>query len=114
MPGPTGPTGPTGPAGIGFDSAVVFDPAMAITYPRGQVVLYNGGVYVVTSAPPTGVPGSSPDYTPITVSGGVTGATGPTGPTGPTGAVYLGKATICKNAASCQTASLWVLTSINS
>lgn len=48
---------------------------------------------------------------------GATGATGPTGPTGargPTGTVYLGKATICKNAASFQTASLWVLTSINS
>lgn len=36
------------------------------------------------------------------------------GPTGPTGTVYLGKATICKNAVFCQTASLWVLTSINS
>ena len=46
--------------------------------------------------------------------GGVTGATGPTGPSGATGAFYLGKATICKNAASFQTASLWVLTSINS
>ena len=48
---------------------------------------------------------------------GPTGPTGPQGipgPDGATGAVYLGKATICKNAASCQTASLWVLTSINS
>lgn len=46
---------------------------------------------------------------------GLTGATGPTGPTGLTGAtgptgltgtVYLGKQIICKNAVSCQTASL--------
>lgn len=42
------------------------------------------------------------------------GPTGPTGAPGPTGTVYLGKATICKNAVFCQTASLWVLTSINS
>ena len=45
---------------------------------------------------------------------GADGAAGPTGPAGPTGTVYLGKATICKNAVFCQTASLWVLTSINS
>lgn len=37
---------------------------------------------------------------------GAAGATGPTGPIGPTGTVYLGKQIICKNAVSCQTASL--------
>lgn len=37
---------------------------------------------------------------------GPTGPIGPTGPTGPTGTVYLGKQIICKNAVSCQTASL--------
>ena len=45
---------------------------------------------------------------------GETGPQGPIGLQGPTGTVYLGKATICKNAVFCQTASLWVLTSINS
>lgn len=45
---------------------------------------------------------------------GEAGPQGPTGPQGATGTVYLGKATICKNAVFCQTASLWVLTSINS
>ncbi len=37
---------------------------------------------------------------------GATGATGADGATGPTGTVYLGKQIICKNAVSCQTASL--------
>ena len=37
---------------------------------------------------------------------GPTGLTGSTGPTGLTGTVYLGKQIICKNAVSCQTASL--------
>ena len=37
---------------------------------------------------------------------GATGTAGATGPTGPTGTVYLGKQIICKNAVSCQTASL--------
>ena len=37
---------------------------------------------------------------------GPAGPTGLTGPTGPTGTVYLGKQIICKNAVSCQTASL--------
>ncbi len=44
---------------------------------------------------------------------GPAGATGPVGATGPTGPFIQGKWTICKNAV-CQTAALWVLTSINS
>lgn len=70
-------------------------------------------------AGPAGATGITGPTGPAGVTGptGSTGATGPTGttgPTGPTGAFYLGKATICKNAVFCQTASLWVLTSINS
>ena len=67
--------------------------------------------------------------TPACCFTGPTGPTGPMGPAGPmgpqgpigatgatgaTGTVYLGKQIICKNAVSCQTASLWVLSSINS
>ena len=37
---------------------------------------------------------------------GPAGATGATGTAGATGTVYLGKQIICKNAVSCQTASL--------
>ena len=90
--GPTGPqgaTGPTGPQG-----------PQGVTGPTG----------------PTG-PAGPQGTVGLTGETGATGPTGPTGaagPTGPTGTVYLGKATICKNAVFCQTASLWVLTSINS
>ncbi len=68
---------------------------------------------------PTGPTGPTGATGPMGLTGlpGTTGATGPQGPagaTGATGAFYLGKATSCKNAASFQTASLWVLTSINS
>ena len=58
--------------------------------------------------PSCGVPGCPPGPP------GPQGPQGLPGPVGPTGTVYLGKATICKNAVFCQTASLWVLTSINS
>ena len=55
---------------------------------------YDGGLYQVTRANPTGTPGTSPDYSLVTVTGptgptgpaGINGATGPTGPTGPAGA----------------------------
>ena len=82
-------------------------------YQAGQLVTYNGYLYVANVDNAAGVPGESADFTLLSTLQPV-GPTGPAGPVGPTGAVYLGKATICKNAASCQTASLWVLTSINS
>ncbi|GAK01812.1 flagellar hook-length control protein FliK [Geomicrobium sp. JCM 19055] len=52
----------------------------------------------MNTAPPTGTPGTSPDYTLIAGAGatgvtgvtGVTGATGITGDTGPTGATGIG------------------------
>ncbi|MDN4638609.1 hypothetical protein QCD73_19230, partial [Bacillus sp. PsM16] len=57
----------------------------APTYPVGQVVTYEGGTYIVNTAPPTGTPDTSPDYT-LLAAAGVTGATGDTGATGVTGA----------------------------
>ncbi|GAF14527.1 flagellar hook-length control protein FliK [Bacillus sp. JCM 19046] len=79
--GATGPSGPTGATGIGFEGVVAFDPAVAPTYPVGEVVTFNGSTYLVNTAPPTGTPGTSPDYT-LIAGAGATGATGPTGPTG--------------------------------
>ncbi|MBY0220764.1 hypothetical protein H7K30_29915, partial [Paenibacillus illinoisensis] len=74
-----------------------FDPAVAPTYPAGQVVTFNGSTYIATVASPTGTPGTSPDYTLLAGAGatGVTGATGvsitgSTGATGITGATGVG------------------------
>ncbi|MFS0785589.1 hypothetical protein ABC345_04285 [Shouchella sp. 1P09AA] len=73
--GATGPTGPTGATGVGFEGIVPFDAAVAPTYPVGQVVTFNGSTYLVNTAPPTGTPGTSPDYT-LIAGAGATGATG--------------------------------------
>lgn len=56
-------TGPTGPTGIELSGAKAYDPAIASTYSVGQVVTYEGGTYIVDSAPPLGTPDTSPDYT---------------------------------------------------
>ncbi|MGG0490237.1 collagen-like repeat preface domain-containing protein, partial [Bacillus pumilus] len=79
--GPAGPAGPIGPTGVGLTGIVAFDRAVAPAYPVGQVVTYDGSTYVVNSAPPTGTPGTSPDYT-LLAAAGETGATGITGATG--------------------------------
>ncbi|MFD2117856.1 collagen-like protein [Paenibacillus yanchengensis] len=107
--GPTGPAGAqgatgaqgvqgiTGITGIGLEGVSPYDVFLAPGYGVNQVVTYNGSMYVVVNAPPTGIPGSSPDYALLISSGatgpaglaGPTGATGPagaTGPIGPTGA----------------------------
>lgn len=81
--GPAGPTGPTGSRGTGLDGIVAFNPALAPTYPVGQVVTYNGSTYIVKTAPPSGTPDTSPDYS-LLAAGGV-GSTGPAGPTGADG-----------------------------
>ncbi len=63
-----------------------YNPIDAQSYVPGQLVVYNGQLYQVIKAGPSGTPNTSPDY--INLSGtGKTGATGPccTGPTGPTG-----------------------------
>ncbi|MCY8910061.1 collagen-like protein [Bacillus atrophaeus] len=92
--GPTGSTGPTGATGAGLQGITPFDPAAAPFYLAGQVVLYEGSSYVVNISNPSGVPGTSPDYTLLASAGptgpagttGDTGGTGVTGVTGPTGA----------------------------
>jgi hypothetical protein len=67
----------------GTSSSSVFDPSKTGSYKQGQLVVYNGALYVVGKDNPAGTPGSSPDYTAITGGGG--GGVGPTGPMGPTG-----------------------------
>nr|WP_217483718.1 collagen-like protein [Bacillus amyloliquefaciens] len=101
--GSTGPIGPTGATGAGLTGLTAFDPAAAPFYTAGQVVLYEGASYVVNINNPSGIPGTSPDYTLLAAAGptgptggtgatggtgstGITGATGGTGPTGSTGA----------------------------
>ncbi|MEC0877274.1 collagen-like protein, partial [Bacillus atrophaeus] len=59
--------------------------AAAPFYLAGQVVLYEGSSYVVNISNPSGVPGTSPDYT-LLASAGPTGPAGTTGDTGGTGA----------------------------
>ncbi|MCM3136650.1 hypothetical protein M3629_28360, partial [Paenibacillus polysaccharolyticus] len=72
----------------GFSGIVAFDPAVAPTYPAGQVVTFNGSTYVTNVASPTGTPGTSPDYT-LLASAGATGISGVTGETGVTGATGI-------------------------
>ncbi|AWM47631.1 BclA C-terminal domain-containing protein [Bacillus amyloliquefaciens] len=81
--GSTGPIGPTGATGAGLTGLTDFDPAAAPFYTAGQVVLYEGASYVVNINNPSGIPGTSPDYT-------LLAAAGPTGPTGVTGAGLQG------------------------
>ena len=56
-------TGPTGPTGVGLSGIETYDPERASMYSVGQVVTYEGGTYIVNSAPPLGTPDTSPDYT---------------------------------------------------
>ncbi|MFP7223382.1 collagen-like protein [Priestia filamentosa] len=87
--GPTGLAGVTGATGIGLDGVVPFDPVASPSYPAGQVVTYNGSLYIADIAGPTGTPDTSPDYT-LLAAGGATGITGPTGLAGVTGATGIG------------------------
>ncbi|RAS76389.1 hypothetical protein [Priestia endophytica] len=94
--GPAGPTGvsgapgPTGATGVGFDEGVVtFNAASAPFYRAGELVAFDGSLYVANVDSPSGIPGSSEDYT-LIASGGVTGSTGEPGPTGVTGATGFG------------------------
>lgn len=67
--GPAGPAGPIGPTGVGLTGILAFDPAVAPTFPVGQVVTYDGSTYVVNSAPPLGTPDTSADYTLLAAAG---------------------------------------------
>ncbi|MGG1594404.1 hypothetical protein ABEI30_10860, partial [Terribacillus saccharophilus] len=89
IPGPIGPTGITGATGIGLNGILPYDPATAPTYIAGQIVTYNGSLYISNVASPSGTPGSSADFT-LLASAGATGATGITGVTGVTGATGIG------------------------
>jgi hypothetical protein len=85
--GPTGNTGAPGPigtTGIGLDGVIPFSVTGAPFYPAGQVVTYNGSLYIADVAAPTGTPDTSPDYT-LLAAAGVTGPTGIQGPSGTTG-----------------------------
>ena len=58
-------------------------------YRAGQLVTYNGFLYVANVDNASGVPGESPDFTLLSTLQpiGPTGPAGPTGPTGPAGTV---------------------------
>ncbi|MCM3538544.1 collagen-like protein [Priestia endophytica] len=102
--GATGATGATGVTGIGLEGVVPFNASAAPGYLAGQVVTYNGSLYIADIASPRGIPGSSPDYT-LLASRGATGPAGPTGVSGapgPTGATGVGfdEGVVTFNAAS--------------
>ena len=82
--GATGPTGLTGATGLNgtlsLESAEVFVPGAQ--YPIGATILYNGSVFVVTSAPQGNLPGVDPAFSEIEIVGGITGPQGVTGATG--------------------------------
>ncbi len=56
-----------------------FDPTAAPFYTAGQVVLYEGASYVVNINNPSGIPGTSPDYT-LLAAAGPTGRQGSRAP----------------------------------
>ena len=74
-----GVTGPTGPQGGNFP--LTWDPNESPTYREGMIIYYNGNIYQVNKDDPSGVPGSSCDYTLIS-SFALNGPTGPMGPDG--------------------------------
>ncbi|MDR1736284.1 MAG: hypothetical protein LBR85_05375, partial [Oscillospiraceae bacterium] len=62
--GATGPTGPTGAA-----ASVTYDPNMASSYVKDQLIYYNGDLYTANSNSPTGTPGTAGSgYTQLTNS----------------------------------------------
>lgn len=79
-----GPTGPMGP--VGAADSEMFDPTQSQYYVKGQLIYYDGNLYVVNTNDPSGTPGASFDYSLVTttITKGVTGPTGPTGTSSPT------------------------------
>ncbi len=73
---------------LGGSYVPVYDPSKAPYMMQGELVVYNGALYRAGKNAPSGVPGSSPDYTPL--SGGGAAAPGATGATGATGAAAYG------------------------
>jgi len=82
--GSTGPTGGTGATGVGFNGVEPFDFERTPSYESDQVVTFQGSTYLINVDSPTGIPGSSPEYT-LLAQRGETGATGVTGVTGAQG-----------------------------
>jgi len=74
-----GPTGPMGPNG--FADAMIYDPNMACSYKKGQLIYYSGNLYVATTDCPQGTPGESCDYLLVSMTAMV-GLTGPAGEQG--------------------------------
>jgi len=71
-PGPQGSHGPRGVQGVagatgatGVTTTITFDKQAAPSYLLGQLINYNGQVYIVNTPSPSGTPGSSPDYTSV-------------------------------------------------
>ena len=58
-----------------------------MVYNLGDIVYYNGSLFRANRNGAVGIPGTSPDFDLVTVTGptGATGDIGPTGPTGPAG-----------------------------
>ena len=81
--GPSGAKGPTGATGT-MAGAKSFNPSETATYQAGDLVTYEGSLYLVNTANPEGIPGDSPNYT-VLVTSGSTGPTGERGSLGPTG-----------------------------
>ena len=77
----------------GLDDVSPYIPGMV--YNLGDMVYYNGSLFRANRNGAVGIPGTSPDFDLVTVTGptSATGATGPTGPTGPTGATGAAGAT---------------------
>ncbi len=62
-----GVTGPTGSAGSSGRMTANYDPMFAGQYEQGQLVVYNGALYVADSSNPRGIPGTTgSDYTALT------------------------------------------------
>ena len=91
IPGPTGPTGP------GIDTVAPF--VAGTRYRAGELVFYNGSLYEANVNDPTGTPGTSPDFSLVTVAG-PTGATGTPGATGPTAPSIYAQHGNCRNHAA--------------
>ncbi len=74
--------------GAGAPTTAAFDPYKAANYQPGQIIIGpDGNMYMVIRGNPSGMPGSSPDYKPLSGTPGPAGPMGPMGPAGPAGSV---------------------------
>lgn len=81
------------PCNCNSSGCIPFNPNSAPYYQQGQLICYQGNVYIVNVPSPCGVPNTSPDYSLLCCKGdagpqgpqGVPGFPGATGSTGPQG-----------------------------